>query len=151
MTWRLTLLDSKLLDGRDIKSFIIIKLYFLEIWVEISNSSKPTHRYPEAWVPYYTKATTKCSLTWRKNKNYLIPLQAVACGRVGGTECGSACMGPFEGGRHYLHYLHHSLAPGKQQGGNIAPPSNRKLNLKIYWAWKWSRLIMSGSLRPHGL
>ena len=29
-----------------------------------------------------------------------------------GTECGSVCMGPFEGGRHYLHYLHHSLAPG---------------------------------------
>ena len=24
----------------------------------------------------------------------------------GGTECGSACMGPFEGGHHYLHYLH---------------------------------------------
>ena len=24
-----------------------------------------------------------------------------------------ACMGPFEGGPHYLHYLHHSLAPGK--------------------------------------
>ena len=30
-----------------------------------------------------------------------------------GTECSSAGMGPFEGGRHYLHYLHHSLAPGK--------------------------------------
>ena len=23
-----------------------------------------------------------------------------------GTECSSACMGAFEGGRHYLHYLH---------------------------------------------
>ena len=23
------------------------------------------------------------------------------------------CVGHFEGGRHYLHYLHHSLAPGK--------------------------------------
>ena len=29
---------------------------------------------------------------------------AVACRSVGGTECGSACIGPFEGGRHYLHY-----------------------------------------------
>ena len=29
--------------------------------------------------------------------------------RVGGTECSSACIGPFEGGHHYLHYLHHSL------------------------------------------
>ena len=38
---------------------------------------------------------------------------AVACCRVGGTECSSACVGPFEGGRHYLHNLHHSLAPGK--------------------------------------
>ena len=31
----------------------------------------------------------------------------------GGTECSSTCMGPFEGTRHYLHYFHHSLAPGK--------------------------------------
>ena len=31
----------------------------------------------------------------------------------GGTECGCACTGPFEGGSHYLHYLHHSLALGK--------------------------------------
>ena len=42
----------------------------------------------------------------------------VACCRVGGTECSSECMGPFKGGRHYLHYLHHSLVPGKQHGGN---------------------------------
>ena len=34
----------------------------------------------------------------------------VACCRVRGTECSSTCMGPFEGGHHYLHYLHHSLA-----------------------------------------
>ena len=33
----------------------------------------------------------------------------VACCRVGGTEYSSAFMGPFEGGSHYLHYLHHSL------------------------------------------
>ena len=37
----------------------------------------------------------------------------VACCRVGGTECSSKCMGSFEGGHHYLHYLHNSLAPGK--------------------------------------
>ena len=33
--------------------------------------------------------------------------------QVGVTECSNACMGPFEGGHHYLHYLHQSLAPGK--------------------------------------
>ena len=38
---------------------------------------------------------------------------AVACSTAAGTECSSACIGPFEAGRHYLHYLHHSLAPGK--------------------------------------
>ena len=37
----------------------------------------------------------------------------VACCRVGGTEYSSKCMGSFEGGHHYLHYLHNSLAPGK--------------------------------------
>ena len=30
-----------------------------------------------------------------------------------GSECSSVCMGPFAGGLHYLHYLHHSLASGK--------------------------------------
>ena len=38
---------------------------------------------------------------------------SMACCRPGGTECCSVYMGSFEGGRHYLHYLHHDLAPGK--------------------------------------
>ena len=45
------------------------------------------------------------------------PAEAWACSillRVGGTECFSECTGPFEGGCHYLHYLHHSLASGQQ-------------------------------------
>ncbi len=29
-----------------------------------------------------------------------------------GSEYGSACLGPFEGGHHYLQYLHDSLASG---------------------------------------
>ena len=48
--------------------------------------------------------------------------------QVRATECSSACMGPLEGGHHYLHYLHHSLAPSKQQGGNIPPPINSKFD-----------------------
>ena len=32
---------------------------------------------------------------------------AVACCRVGGAECSSACMEHFEGGHHCLHYLHY--------------------------------------------
>ena len=35
---------------------------------------------------------------------------AMAYFRFWGTECSSVCMGPFEGSRHYLQYLHHSLA-----------------------------------------
>ena len=45
----------------------------------------------------------------------------VTCCRVQGTECSSACMGPFEGGRHYLHYLHHSLASGQTTGREHSP------------------------------
>ena len=29
----------------------------------------------------------------------------------GGLDCSSTCVRSFEGGHHYLHYLHHSLAP----------------------------------------
>ena len=41
---------------------------------------------------------------------------AVACCRDGGTECSSVGVGPLEGGRHYLHYLHHSLVSGQTTG-----------------------------------
>ena len=34
-----------------------------------------------------------------------------------GTECArGGCTGPFEGGRHYLRYLHHSLVSGQTTG-----------------------------------
>ena len=46
----------------------------------------------------------------------------VTCCWVAGNECCSSCMGTFEEVHHYLHYIHHSLAPGKQQRGNTAPP-----------------------------
>ena len=59
----------------------------------------------------------------------------VGCCRVGGTEYSSACMGPFEGGCHYLHYLHHSLASGKITGMEHSPTLQQKIALKIYGAW----------------
>ena len=59
--------------------------------------------------------------------------QAVACCRVGGTECSSVYMGLFEGGCHYLHYLHHSLASGQMTGREHS--LQQKIGLKIYWAW----------------
>ena len=34
----------------------------------------------------------------------------VACCRIGGMDYSSVCLRPSEGGRHYLHYLHLSLA-----------------------------------------
>ena len=55
----------------------------------------------------------------------------VACCRVGGTECSSRCMGPSKGGHHNLHYLHHSLAPGKSQDG-VQDLSHSQL-LVLFW------------------
>ena len=45
----------------------------------------------------------------------------VACCRVWGTECYSACLGPFERGHHNLHYLHHSLASDQIIGREHSP------------------------------
>ena len=59
----------------------------------------------------------------------------VACWRVRSTECDSVCMGPFEGGLHYLHYLHHSLVSGQTTGRKHIPAHLQKIGLKIYWAW----------------
>ena len=53
---------------------------------------------------------------------------AVACCRVGGTEYSSVHMGSSEGGRHYLHYLHHSLASGQTRGGEHSPIHQQKLD-----------------------
>ena len=75
---------------------------------------------PEIWEQWpHKRLTQTClwvcrSLWWRRGL-------AVACRSVGGTECGSACIGPFEGGRHYLHYLHHSLVSGQTTGREHSP------------------------------
>ena len=49
-----------------------------------------------------------------------------------GHECSSVCMGPFEGGRHYLHYLHYTLASGQTTGREHSPVHQQKTRLKIY-------------------
>ena len=52
-----------------------------------------------------------------------------------GTECSRACMGPFEGGHHYLHYLNHSLVSGQTTGREHSNTHQQKIGFKIYWAW----------------
>ena len=59
----------------------------------------------------------------------------VACCRVGGTEYSSACTGPFEGDRHYLHYLHHSLVSDQTMGREHSSTHQQTIGLKIYWEW----------------
>ena len=59
---------------------------------------------------------------------------AVACCRVGGTECSSAWAGPFEEGCHYLHHLDHSLATGQTRGRGHSSTHQQKIGLKICWA-----------------
>ena len=49
-----------------------------------------------------------------------------------GTECGSGCMGPFEGVHHYLHYLHHSLTSGQTTGKEHSPAHQQKIALEVY-------------------
>ena len=52
-----------------------------------------------------------------------------------GTECSHAYMGPFEGGHHYLYYLHHSLVSGQTIGREQSSAHQQKTVLKIYWEW----------------
>ena len=39
----------------------------------------------------------------------------------------SACTRPFEGGHHYLHYLHYSLASGQTTGREHSPAHQQKI------------------------
>ena len=65
----------------------------------------PGPRRNEQWP--HKRLTQTCP--WVSRSLWLWRGSAVACCRAGGTEYSSACMGPFEGSRHYLHYLHHSV------------------------------------------
>ena len=56
----------------------------------------------------------------------------VAWCRVGGTECGSACKEPFDGGLQYIHYLHHSLNSGQATEREHSPTNQQKIGLKVY-------------------
>ena len=47
--------------------------------------------------------------------------------QLGALSCSSACMGPFEGGRHYLHYFHHSLSEVAQSCPTLCNPMDCSL------------------------
>ena len=53
----------------------------------------------------------------------------------GALRARNACTEPFEGGRHYLHYLHHSLVSGQTTGREHKLVHQQKIGLKIYWEW----------------
>ena len=46
--------------------------------------------------------------------------------------CVQQCLGPFEGGHHYLHYHYHSLASGQITGSERSPTHQQKVGLQIY-------------------
>ena len=77
----------------------------------------PGHRRKEQWP--HKRLTQTCLWVSRslQPRHGLV----VACCGVWGTECGSVCMWPFEGGCHYLHYLHHSLVSGQTTGREHNP------------------------------
>ena len=68
---------------------------------------------------------------------------AVACCWVRGTECNILSTNPFEGGLHYLHYPHHSLALGQTTEKEHSLTHQQKIILKIYWALPPIRIILS--------
>ena len=101
--------------------------------LEVPNKTlwAPGPRRKEQW-PH--KRLTQ-SWTWVPRRLWLKLGLAVTCCRVGGTECSSACIRPFEGGQHYLPYLHRSLATGQTTGREHSLIHQQKICLKIYWAW----------------
>ena len=48
-----------------------------------------------------------------------------------GTQSSSVCMGPFEGGRHHLHYLHLSLVSGQTTGREHRPAHQQNIGLRF--------------------
>ena len=88
-------------------------------------------RRKEQWP--HKRLTETCLWVSRSLRQKCGPV--VACCRVGGSECSSVCMGPFEGDHLYLHYLHHSLASLQTTRSEHNPAHQQKIGLKIYWEW----------------
>ena len=74
-------------------------------------------------------------VSFRNDENILRLDNRVASCRVQSTEYSSVCRGPFEGGHHYLYYLHHSWASDQATGREYSPTHQQKMGLKIYWTW----------------
>ena len=101
-------------------------------------------RRKEQWL--YKGLTQTCP--WVSKSLWRRCGSMVACCRVGGTEWGSMCMAPFEGGHHYLHYLHHSLASGQTTGREHSPAHQQKSGLKNYHYWARSRPLEQDPVSP---
>ena len=103
----------------------------------------PWPRRKEQWP--YKRLTQTCP--WLSRSIWGRHGSVVGCCRAGGTECSSACMGTFEEGRHYLHYLHHSLASGQITGRENSPTHQQKIGLKIACTstgYCWGSLYSTG-------
>ena len=87
-------------------------------------SSDPTRDQPR--LAHECPGVSGRGMGWRRPPAGLGALRAT----VHALHCG-----PFEWGRHYLHYLHHSLASGQTTGREHSPTHRQKIGLKIYWAW----------------
>ena len=81
----------------------------IDSWRANRTLCAPRPKRKEQWP--HKRLTQTC--LWVSGSLWQRRRLAVAWCRAGGTECSSTCMGSFEGGHHYLHYLHHSLATGK--------------------------------------
>ena len=104
-----------------VKGFGVVNKAQVDVFLELSSGlgnrllegtnktlCVPGPRRMEQWS--HKRLTKTCPWVYRSLQQRRG--SAVSCYRVQGTECSSVCMGPFEGGCHYLHYLHHSLVSG---------------------------------------
>ena len=105
------------------------------LWRLLEGTNKtlcaPGPRRKEQWP--HKRLTHMCQ--WVSRSLQQRRRSALACSRVGGTECGNACTWPVEGGCYYLHYLHHSLISGQTTVREHSPAHQQKTGLKFYWAW----------------
>ena len=81
--------------------------------------SAPGHRRKEQW-PHKRLTQTWLWVSRSLWRRYGL---ALVCCRVRGTARGGAYTRPFEGGHHYLHYLHHTLVSGQTTGREHSPPT----------------------------
>ena len=123
-----------------VKDFSVINEAEVDVFLEFSCFSM-VQRMLEIWslgisdtTRGWARLTCECSGVSDGDVGWLWPSMGSEHWLQQSLEAQCAGISPLEGGHHYCHYLHQSLASDQTTGREHSRTHQQKIGLKIYWA-----------------